>query len=753
MEVEGCVERIIWKSEETGFTVLSLAADEDKICCVGTMPDVSVGEYISVSGELTYNKKYGEQIKAASYKKVMPTSTAALEAYLGSGMIKGIGEALAKRIVEFFKEDTLRIIEEEPERLSEVKGISRAGAVRIAEQFEEKKEMRNAMMYLQELGISNALAVKIYQFYGNRLYNVIQTNPYQLAEDISGVGFKTADEIALKAGFSENDEFRIKAALYYTLSQAVGNGNTYLPKDELFSETGRIADFPEDEMERMLEKLTLDRNVIQKNKDVCRVYPASFYYMELDIARMLTDLNVSYDVSKEKIERILYGIEKNSDLELDDLQRKSVFEAVLNGVFILTGGPGTGKTTTINTIIDVFEKLGLEVLLAAPTGRAAKRMSEATGREARTIHRLLEYSPGPKEIESGNEDALKKDRVRAGGGFQRNDENPLEADVIIIDEMSMVDVPVMRGLLNAISQGTRVMFVGDVNQLPSVGPGNVLRDIIDSKCFNTVKLTKIFRQAEKSDIIVNAHKINDGKMLKLENRAGSDFFFLERKDASVIVEGIIYLVQKKISDFVGVSPFEVQVLCPMKSGELGIDNLNEKLQAALNPPSPGKNEREMSGGRVFRVGDKVMQIKNNYQLEWETKGQYGISIENGTGVFNGDCGIIREISTFTEEVMVEFDEGRLVTYEFSQLDELTLAYAITIHKSQGSEYPAVVIPLFTGPRPLFNRNVLYTAVTRAKKCVTIIGSSQMVNMMIANEMEQKRYTGLRDSICEMSEED
>lgn len=732
---EGYVEKIVYRNEN-GYTVLTLSSEEDDLYCVGTFSHVEEGEFLHVEGEMVFNPKYGEQIRMVSYQSVEPKDGQAMERYLASGAIKGVGAALAARIVKKFKEDTFRIIEEEPERLVEIKGISERIAGEIYRQFEEKREMRHAMIFLQKYGISNQLAVKIYQFYGERMYQIMRENPYRLAEDIDGVGFKIADEIALQGGMAPDDDYRVKAALYYVLTQAVGNGHVYLPEEEVYHQAEEIIRVPLESMERQLTQLALERSVVFKEEDGMRqVYVASYYYLELDTARMLCDLNCRYDVPMRVVEQRVTSLEKNLEIELDELQRRAVMEAVQNGVFILTGGPGTGKTTTINTMIRFFESEGMDVLLAAPTGRAAKRMSETTGMESRTIHRMLELTRDPES--------------KAGGlDFARNESNPLEADAIIIDEMSMVDISLMHALLKAIPVGTRVIFVGDVNQLPSVGAGNVLRDMIDSHRFPVVKLTRIFRQSEESKIILNAHKINAGENILLDNN-NKDFFFLNRNDTQVIIPSIVYLVQKKIADYVKASPYEVQVLTPMKAGELGAENLNIALQEALNPAAPGKMEKELSGGRKFREGDKVMQIKNNYQLEWEVRSRYGIPVEAGTGVFNGDCGIIREINLFAEQVTVEFEEGRMVEYPFSGLDELVLAYAITIHKSQGSEYPAVVIPLLTGPRLLFNRNVLYTAVTRAKKCVTIVGSPDTVQMMIKNVMEMKRYSGLARAIREM----
>lgn len=732
---EGYVEKIVYRSDN-GYTVLTLSDKEDELYCVGTFAHVEEGEFLQVEGEMVVNPKYGEQLKVTAYRMVEPKDGQAMERYLASGAIKGVGAALAARIVKRFKEDTFRIIEEEPERLVEIKGISERIAGDIYRQFEEKREMRQAMIFLQQYGISNQLAVKIYQYYGERMYEIMRQNPYRLAEDIDGVGFKIADEIALQGGVAPDDDYRVKAALYYILQQAIGNGHVYLPEEEVYKKAAEIIRVPFENMERQLTQLALERSVIIKEADGIRmIYVASYYYLELDVARMLCDLNCRYDVAQRTIEQRLHQLEKEQKIELDELQRMAVAEAVQNGIFILTGGPGTGKTTTINTIIRFFEAEGMDVLLAAPTGRAAKRMSETTGMEARTIHRMLELTRNPESKAGGLE-------------FARNESNPLESDVIIIDEMSMVDISLMHALLKAIMVGTRVIFVGDVNQLPSVGAGNVLKDMIASERFPVVRLNRIFRQASESKIVLNAHKINAGEKILLDNN-NTDFFFLNRNDTQVIVPSIVYLVQKKIADYVKASPYEVQVLTPMKAGELGAENLNIALQKALNPAEPGKKEKELSGGRVLREGDKVMQIKNNYQLEWEIRSRYGIPVEKGTGVFNGDCGIIREINLFAELLTVEFDEGRMVEYPFSGLDELVLAYAITVHKSQGSEYPAVVLPLLAGPKILFNRNVLYTAVTRAKKCVTIVGSPDTVQRMIENGTEQKRYSGLMRAIREM----
>ena len=656
-----------------------------------------------------------------------------MERYLGSGAIKGIGAALAARIVRKFGDDTLRIIEEEPERLAEVKGISDRKAREIAEQVEEKADMRKAMMFLQQYGISQTLGVKIYQQYKQDMYRILKENPYKMAEDINGIGFKIADEIAARIGIHTDSDYRIRSGLLYILLLATAEGHVYLPKNLLLERAQQLLGVQADYMEKHLTDLAIDRKIVIKEIVSDRqgkqqvVYASQYYQIELHTAQMLHELNVQDTADESVIGEKIKRIQRAEKIDLDEKQQAAITEAVKNGLLVITGGPGTGKTTTINAIIRYFEMEGLDIYLAAPTGRAAKRMTEATGYEAKTIHRLLELSGVPEESS-------------AGVHFERNAQNPLEADVIIIDEMSMVDIFLMHALLSAVVTGTRLILVGDVNQLPSVGPGSVLKDIIHSGAFPVVELTKIFRQASQSDIVVNAHKINEGVPVVLDNKS-MDFFFLKRYDANVIISVVITLIQKKLPKFVDAQPYDIQVLTPMRKGLLGVERLNRILQQYLNPPEPGKTEREHGSG-LFREGDKVMQIKNNYQIEWEIRGLYGIPVEKGVGVFNGDTGILREINTFAETLTVEFDERKFVEYSFKQLDELELAYAITIHKAQGSEYPAVIIPLLGGPKMLMNRNLLYTAVTRARKCVTLVGDEKTFEEMENNRMEQSRYTTL-----------
>lgn len=736
--ITGYIDHIIFRNEDNGYTVMVLkgVSEEDELTCVGSFPVVTQGASVELEGNFTQHPVYGKQFQAVRLTEKMPEDALAMERYLGSGAIKGIGAALAGRIVRHFGDDTFQIVENEPERLSEVKGISEKKAREIAMQIAEKSDMRKAMMFLQKYGISLNLGAKIYQKYGDSVYSVLQENPYRLADDISGVGFKIADEIAYRIGIHTDSDYRIKSGMVYTLLQATGEGHVYLPKDELFQRAAELLGVDSSYMEKHLVDLAMERKIVQKEQgDQILIYPAQYYYLELNTARMLQELDIFCPEDEKIVERRIVQIEKETGTVLDEMQKKAVQEAAGHGLLILTGGPGTGKTTTINAIIRYFEGEGAEIRLAAPTGRAAKRMTEATGYEAQTIHRLLELSGMPED-----------DREGQPIHFERNAENPLETDVIIIDEMSMVDIHLIHSLLMAVTAGTRLILVGDENQLPSVGPGNVLRDIIRSGQFPVVELKKIFRQASESDIVVNAHKINKGEQVEINNKS-RDFFFLKRYDADIIIRVVIALIQEKLPKYVEAKPFEIQVLTPMRKGLLGVERLNQILQRYLNPPDASRKEKEIGQG-LFREGDKVMQVRNNYQLEWEIRGRYGIPIEKGVGVFNGDTGIIKTINEFAETAEVEFEDGRWAEYSFKQLDELELAYAVTIHKSQGSEYPAVIIPLLSGPRMLMNRNLLYTAVTRARKCVTVVGSEETFRDMIRNEKQQRRYSSLDQRIQE-----
>ncbi|MCH5338730.1 MAG: ATP-dependent RecD-like DNA helicase [Acetatifactor sp.] len=736
--VSGYVDHIIYQNNENGYTVMSLISEGEELTCVGTCRGLGQGENITAWGEYTEHPVYGRQFKLNSFQVTAPRDSVSMERYLGSGAVKGVGAALAARIVKKFGDDTFRIIEEEPERLSEVKGISEKKAQEIAIQMEEKRELRDAMVYLQQYGISNTLAVKIYDTYGMEMYSVLQENPYRLAEDINGVGFKMADELAARIGIHTDSDYRIRSGILYTLLGAVGEGHCYLPMGILLERAHMLLNVAQENIQPQVDNLMMDKKLVIKGD--C-IFAASYYYAELNCARMLYELNVpmaeaeNLPAQDTAMEKQLEHLAESLKMELDALQLEAVTQCIRNGLFILSGGPGTGKTTTINMIIRYFDAAGQDIFLAAPTGRAAKRMTEATGFEARTIHRMLELN------------SALSDETSRKIKFERNEENPLEADVIIIDEMSMVDIQLFQSLLKAVAPGTRLVLVGDVNQLPSVGPGQVLRDLIDSCAFPMVTLQKIFRQAEESDIVVNAHRINNGQQIALDNKS-RDFFFLERNDANVIYKHMIQLIREKLPGYVKATPFDIQVLTPMRKGLLGCETLNGILQKYLNPPDTGKKEH-ISGDTIYREGDKVMQVKNNYQLEWEIVSKYGIPVDRGAGIFNGDMGRILEINETLSTLVVEYDEQRRVTYPFSLLEELELCYAVTIHKSQGSEYPAVILPLLSGPRMLFNRNLLYTAITRARSCVTILGSSDTVHSMIDNVSENRRYTALTDRIQEI----
>ena len=760
------VERIIYRNADNGYTVLSAEENGCETICVGVFRFIEPGEYLEFSGDFVFHPTYGEQFKVDHYETIVPDDIFAIGRYLSSGAIKGIGQVTAQRIIDKFGEDTLRIIDEEPERLAEIKGISRKKAQEIAAQQEEKKDLRKALMFLGGFGISNAMAVKIYNQYQNAVYDIIRENPYQLADDILGIGFRKADEIAFQAGIAADSDFRIHSCILYELVQAASDGHVYLPDKVLIRKTLEelrpisVDDVPsitEADIERCMMDLAIESRLIIKtvpsdnameepslsdntaddneprSDNYRQVYHSLYYYTELGIAKMLHEIDLKGRVPEEKILERIHKVEKKSGITLDEMQKEAVIQAANSGILVITGGPGTGKTTTINAIIKYFEQDYKEILLAAPTGRAAKRMTEATGWEAKTIHRMLDLSG---ELED----------TSAGARFDRNEDNPLEADVVIIDEMSMVDMFLMSALLRAIEPGTRLILVGDVDQLPSVGPGNVLRDIIDSDCFKTVKLTKIFRQAEESDIVVNAHKINRGEQIALRPDS-RDFIFIKRETAQAVLSAVLGLVRDKLPGYVDTDASEIQVLSPVKKGPLGVEHINQFLQESLNPSAPGKEEIPV-GAVTFREGDKVMHIKNNYELEWEMRTNSGFVYEQGKGIFNGDIGVIQKINPHTRLMEVRFDDGKFVIYDFEQLEEVVLAYATTIHKAQGSEYPAVVLPLLSGPELLMNRNILYTAVTRAKKCVCITGSDAAVTRMINNVREQKRYSGLKERILE-----
>lgn len=731
-ELNGYIEQIIFNNPENGYTVFVLSTDTEEITCVGSFAALSEGECVALKGERVVHPVYGEQIKVNSLEVKEPTDSEAVLRYLSSGAIKGVGEALAKRIVKMFGDDTFRVIEEEPELLVKVKGISERKAREIAEQVVEKQDLRKIMIFLQGFGISNNLAMKIYAHYGNLTISILNENPYKLAEDIDGVGFKTADEIAINSGLLIDPEYRIKSGILYTISMSYQEGHIYLPMDELIERSKELLDADREHLKLSIENLSIENKLIIKTiNDETRVYSKKMYYLELDSARRLIDLKGLAAIDKG-IDETLLKIAKAEGMEIDSVQLNAAKDAIINCVSVITGGPGTGKTTTINLILKYFEYENNDIFLTAPTGRAAKRMTETTGYEASTIQRLLGFG---------------KNTDREGFGFEKNESNPLEADAVVVDEMSMVDLPTFNALLRAIMPGTRLIMVGDVNQLPSVGPGAVLSDIIGSGCFKTTVLNRIYRQDEQSDIIVNAHMINEGKIPDIKKKS-NDFFFLEREDINVTLKHMVMLITQKLPPYVDATSFDIQVLTPMRKGVVGANALNPILQQYLNPPSKDKAEKEVDGV-IFREGDKVMQIKNNYQLEWEIKGKYGIAYDSGVGVFNGDMGIIKSINTFREIVEVRFDDGRSVDYPFSCLDELEMAYAVTIHKSQGSEYPAVIIPLLSGHKLLMNRNLLYTGLTRAKKTAVFLGKREIFEQMVNNTEARKRYSGLIDALKEI----
>ncbi len=735
----GFVDHFLFRKPENGYTVMSLIPDgfvddeeledEPEIICTGVFPSISEGENIKMEGEFVSHPSYGRQFQMKSFEVIVPKGAAAMQRYLSMGAIKGIGPALAKRIVKTFKEDTFRIMEEEPERLAEIKGISEKMAMKISDQVVEKKDVRDAMLYLADLGLGTTLSMRIYNEYGPKLYDVIRENPYRLVEDIAHLGFKTADDIASQLGVALDSEFRIQSGILYALGNAALNGHTYLPMEELIRESQVVLGVSRDDIQRNINALVLDKKLVQKEDSI---YTFAYYRLEENTAGLLLGLDQRFDETPAVMEKTIGEIEREEQMDFDEVQKEAIMQAASRGVFVLTGGPGTGKTTTIKGIIRYFEKNGMEVFLAAPTGRASKRMSEATKREAKTIHRLLEVNGGTEE-----EDVRRPKR----GMFERNEDNPLEADVVIIDEMSMVDISLMHALLRAIPYGCRLILVGDTNQLPSVGPGNVLADIIASHMFRTVELKKIFRQEDTSDIVLSAHQIQEGIIPKIDNDS-KDFFLMDRREAGHIITITKKLVADNMPRYVQATPFEVQVLTPMKKGTVGVENLNKELQEYLNPKKKGTKEYVFGDGKLLRTGDKVMQMKNNYQLEWKQVGKYGLTINSGTGVFNGDVGILKDINEFASFMTIEFEDGKIVEYPFKNQEELELAYAITIHKSQGSEYPAVVIPLMRGPELLMNRNLIYTAITRAQKCVVMVGQPQVFMEMIQNTKQTVRYSGL-----------
>ena len=733
--IKGYVDHFLYYNESNTYGVLELDTEDDDVICTGRFPGLTEGETIEVSGEWVDHPTYGVQLKVLNYEIIEPTDILDMERYLASGAIKGIGPSTAKKIIKHFGEDTFRIIEEEPERLSEIKGITERKAISIATQMSERHELRNVVMFMQKYGISNSMAIKLYDEYGSQIKSIILNNPYKLAREVNGIGFKRADEIAAKTGVKLDSEFRIQCGIIHCLKEASTDGHTYLPREELIRSAYELLGVCESDIERQLDELKIERQLIEvKSEDRLNIYLSEYYQIEKNCAvKLLTLTRYSDKISASELDREIKSIESELDIELHDLQREAVIKALSEGLFILTGGPGTGKTTTIKSIISGLERRNLRFVLAAPTGRAAKRMSETTGYEASTIHRLLSIKHNPEE--------------RADAYFEMNEDNPLDVDAVIIDEASMVDILLFNSLLKAISPGCKLIIVGDSNQLPSVGPGQVLKDMLDSGVCPNVELKYIFRQSNESHIVTYAHMINNGEQIDFTIKY-EDFFLLKRDNYEEIRQALLYLICEKLPKHFNTSPMQIQVLTPMKKGALGVWELNRILQECINPPSDKKVELEY-GENIFRVGDKVMQTKNNYDMEWDIMSTYGISAQRGKGVFNGDIGIIDHINKPSRLIRITFDDGREAEYSYETLEELELAYAITIHKSQGSEYPVVIMPLLGGPRSLLYRNLLYTGVTRAKDCVVILGSENTVKEMIRCENENRRYTGLAARIGEV----
>ncbi len=726
-EIKGVIQDIVFRNEQNGYSVVEIECEKEVVTVVGYFAFLNLGEMIKADGTWIQHKDYGMQFKMESYSVVTPASLIGIEKYLGSGFIPGVGPSIAKKLVEKFGMDTLDIIQYNPDKLLEIEGIGKKKADKMNEAFQEQKELRDIMVFLEQYGVSPTYAVKIYKAYGINTIREIKENPYRLADDVFGIGFKMADKIAMSMGISTSSEYRLASGAKYMINYYHGQGHTYVPRDLLIEKTQEILDVDKEDIDNTLMALFLDGKIsVEKLEDCQAVYSTTFYKAESGVCRRLMQL------ARDVPAKIDAQVEGRDGITLAPNQKKAVEAALENGIVIITGGPGTGKTTTINTIIKILEEKGLSVLLAAPTGRAAKRMQEATGKEAKTIHRLLEYGAGDDEADMF---------------FQRNEDSPLEVDVLIIDEVSMVDIILMNNLLKAIPEGTRVILVGDSDQLPSVGPGNVLRDMIESSMIPVVKLNEIFRQAEESLIVVNAHKINNGEHPILSDK-NKDFFFVRAESGSNIVNTIIDLCSHRLPKFTGYDFYEgIQVLSPMRKGECGVQNLNSKLQERLNPPDEDKKEK-IYRDIIFRVGDKVMQVKNNYKLKWQSIQDFE---KEGEGIFNGDIGLIQNIDGEEQYMEVVFDNDKLIKYEYSNLDELEHAYALTVHKSQGSEFPVVIMPATYGAPMLLTRNLLYTALTRAKKLVVIVGHEKYIKQMVDNNYITTRYSGLKQRLSKLRE--
>lgn len=729
--IEGIVETVVFRNDDNGYTICKLRCDKEVVTIVGTIPFINESQEYSVQGEWTVHPKFGKQFKIESIHEIIPTTTSGIEKYLASGVIEGIGKVTAKKIVEFFGEDTIKILDSNIEKLEEIPGIGKKRINTIMKSYLEQRVTKDIIIFFQSYGITVNMAMKIYKKFGVNCINIVKDNPYILTEYISGIGFRTADSIAKSLGIEKDSLFRIKSGVIYIINEFCAIGNTFIPMDRLRDKGMKLLEINSEKFDEGVYELIIDGKIkVEVVDNIDAVYSMSYLYLEMSVTRKIVELaTTNYDKLSLNVNEKINDFESKSNIKLANSQKEAIEGAFFNGIEVITGGPGTGKTTIINCIVSIFESLGLKVFMAAPTGRAAKRMAEATGREAKTIHRLL-------EIGSYSEEEV--DEIE-------NETSAIECDVLIVDEASMVDISLMNALLKAMQVGTRLIIVGDVDQLPSVGPGNVLRDIIESDAVKVVRLNEIFRQGQESMIVQNAHLINEGKMPIL-NTKNSDFYLERAADSEVMLEKIIGLVKIRLPKFnvEWDSVRDIQVLSPMRKGIMGIDNLNIQLQQVLNPKSKDKDEVEIKD-MIFRVGDKVMQIKNNYTLKW-SKNNSG---EEGKGVFNGDVGYITEVNEDEDKITVCFEDDKIVEYEESDLDEITLAYAVTIHKSQGSEFPVVIMPMFMGPPLLMNRNLLYTGITRAKKLVVLVGNSKVVEFMKDNNRSFERYSGLKWRIREI----
>ncbi|TPE22130.1 ATP-dependent RecD-like DNA helicase [Clostridium perfringens] len=732
--LNGIVESIVFKSSGTGYTVIKFRENNIIHTAVGVLPHVKEGQNLKITGSWVNHSQFGKQFKVEECEEILPTSKDGIEKYLSSGIIQGIGPVTAKKIVNKFGEDTLNILDNNIERLKEIEGIGKKKLETIIESYREQRELKNITIFLQTHGLSVNQCLKIYKKYGASSVDTVKNNPYILCDEISGIGFKTSDKIARSLGIEIDSPFRIQSGIRYVINEFCANGHTFMPKDELIKEASNVLTVSGDIIEENIKNAALDRKIkLEKVNDKEGVFTIPNYYCELGITNRILTLAISnfQDISVD-VDHLILQFEKKNNITFAESQKDAIISAFQNGIEIITGGPGTGKTTIIKCIIEIFETCGLKVLLGAPTGRAAKRMSESTGKEATTIHRMLDMGVFEKEESV----------------FVTNaEEHSLEADVVIIDEASMIDITLMNALLKSIKVGTRLIIVGDVDQLPSVGAGNVLNDFIESGFTKVVRLKEIFRQGKESMIVVNAHKINKGEMPKL-NEKGTDFFFIRNDIQEGILNTIIDLINTRLPKFnSNLDKLKsIQVLVPMKKGVLGVTNLNEKIQNVLNPKAPYKKEKEFRS-MIFREGDKVMQIKNNYSLKWNRiagKGEH-----EGSGVFNGDMGFIENIDLEGKKLSIIFDDERRVIYDFMYLDELDLAYAITIHKSQGSEFPVVIIPAYMGAPLLMNRNLLYTGITRAKEMVVVVGIPKALKYMVDNTRSMERYSSLNWRIKEV----